>query len=711
MTGRIVATRVSGIRARAKHRAAGLLAGAIVLMATAAAAIDVIHLETGPIRGDQWTVDGLRVSLRLDGAEGVPSARVDLEMPSFLAGQPGARTVSLDCGRLEIDGVRMSCLQARIAGQPVIPILQGQALDLTFDRSKGVLEVVADALRLAGADGNGRLKWDLADGLWQSKVALNNVDPGRVRELLDGFDAELAKQVAEIGFDAGRLSLRGEASGGDGRPTRLTLSAQATGWALNNADGTLASEGLKARLELDLRCHGGECHGPVRLNFNAGQLFADPLFLDFDTAPLSLDARLGLHSAAHPMAWTLSEVKVDQSGVLNVGGELGWGRNGQGLSALRVDRFDLRLPVGFQNWVSPFLLDQGLDDLETTGRVEGHLSWEGGKLVSLGVRFDEVFLEDADQRFALYGMNGSLGFDRRQPVDSVLAWSGGSVGAINLGAARVQAHTAGGVMELIEATELPLLDGALVVEDFVLHGLDGTGPASWRFNGLLKPISLEALSTALQWPVMEGRFSGVIPTVRYSAGVIETEGVLLAQVFDGVVRIRELRMEDPFGVVPRVRSEVELEGLDMEQLTQTFDFGTISGTLDGYIRALELQNWRPARFDAGFRTRDDDSRDHRLSRRALADLTSVAGGPGGIASGGILGIFDSFAYDAIGVNCRLADGVCDMSGLGAKRGGGYYLMRGAGLPKVDVVGFARKVDWDVLINRLTEVRLDSLRIE
>jgi hypothetical protein len=66
-----------------------------------------------------------------------------------------------------------------------------------------------------------------------------------------------------------------------------------------------------------------------------------------------------------------------------------------------------------------------------------------------------------------------------------------------------------------------------------------------------------------------------------------------------------------------------------------------------------------------------------------------------------LSLFEDFAYDEIGLSCRLRDGVCDMDGVG-KAETGYYIVRGRGLPRVDVIGYNRRVAWEVLIGRLRD---------
>ena len=75
--------------------------------------------------------------------------------------------------------------------------------------------------------------------------------------------------------------------------------------------------------------------------------------------------------------------------------------------------------------------------------------------------------------------------------------------------------------------------------------------------------------------------------------------------------------------------------------------------------------------------------------------------------GQLIGIFDDFGYRRIGIACRLANEVCTMSGLGGSDGSqasnSFTIVQGSGIPRLDVVGFNRLVDWPTLVERLAAV--------
>jgi hypothetical protein len=173
-------------------------------------------------------------------------------------------------------------------------------------------------------------------------------------------------------------------------------------------------------------------------------------------------------------------------------------------------------------------------------------------------------------------------------------------------------------------------------------------------------------------------------------------------VFDGSVRVRRLSVADPFGVVPVLRADVDFRDLSLDALTSTFSFGNIQGKLQGRVHGLILKDWKPTAFDARFATPDDDDSRHRISQRAVENLASL-GGAGAVLSSTFLRLFEEFSYRRLGISCRLHNGVCDMDGV-APATRGYYIVEGGGLPpRIDVLGFNRRVDWDVLLGRARQI--------
>jgi len=280
-----------------------------------------------------------------------------------------------------------------------------------------------------------------------------------------------------------------------------------------------------------------------------------------------------------------------------------------------------------------------------------------------------------------------------------VAWQGGHVYKVTLGAGRAALHSEGRAVRLAEPLELPVFDGALQVGNLTAQDL-GTSQMRWSFDGRLLPVSVAAFSRAMDWPGMTGKISGVIPSVTYDRGVIGVDGALLVRAFDGDIVVHNMRLVQPFSAVPVLSAEVDVVNIDLTALTETFSFGKIEGRLGGAVKKLRMERWQPVAFEARFATPPGDRSRHRISQKAIDSLSSLGGGgAAGALSRSLLRFFEQFSYDRIGIGCRLRSGVCEMDGIGPAQGG-YYIVKGGGLPRIDVIGFNRRIDWDVLLARL-----------
>jgi len=166
--------------------------------------------------------------------------------------------------------------------------------------------------------------------------------------------------------------------------------------------------------------------------------------------------------------------------------------------------------------------------------------------------------------------------------------------------------------------------------------------------------------------------------------------------------VERLIVLQPFGDLPQLFADLRIFALDMKQLTDTFSFGRITGSLEGEVLGLHMINWHPVAFDAWLATPADDPRRHRISQRAVENLASVSGGPSAVLSSGVMALFDDFAYGRLGLRCRLENGVCVMGGVEDAENG-YYIVRGKWLPRIDVIGHRSRVDWERLVAQLKSI--------
>jgi len=122
------------------------------------------------------------------------------------------------------------------------------------------------------------------------------------------------------------------------------------------------------------------------------------------------------------------------------------------------------------------------------------------------------------------------------------------------------------------------------------------------------------------------------------------------------------------------------------------------------VLGLETFGLTPTTFDMKLATPAGDRSRHRISQRAVQSLSNIGGGGGGVASAlqsGFLRFFEEFRYNRIGLACKLRNDVCEMSGAGpAREGTGFYIVKGSGLPRIDIIGNNRRVDWPVFMSQV-----------
>jgi hypothetical protein len=213
-------------------------------------------------------------------------------------------------------------------------------------------------------------------------------------------------------------------------------------------------------------------------------------------------------------------------------------------------------------------------------------------------------------------------------------------------------------------------------------------------------MDLKQLTEALGWPAFDGKISGRIPGASLDAGVLTVDGLLSFEVFDGKIELGGVRVERPFGVLPSFAADLEVQNLDLQQLTSAFSFGRIAGRLDGYVHDLRLLDWSPVSFDAWLGTPERQSDSKQISRQAINSLTSIGGGGATAAlTGPLIRMFSNFSYRRLGMGCKLENYVCAIRGL-EDQDNSVLIMEGSGVPKLMIQVFNRRMDFPQLVANL-----------
>ncbi|MEO6968544.1 MAG: hypothetical protein ABI132_08885 [Rhodanobacteraceae bacterium] len=477
-------------------------------------------------------------------------------------------------------------------------------------------------------------------------------------------------------------------------PTRGAMLSGKLGVSNGGFDsrsGTLAGQQLGARGTFTLDTTASDAHLTFDGSLSGGQLLLGSLFAQLPPHPadLQVDAKIGARGIA------IDAMHFDDHDALSTDGKLGFDAQ-DNLVSLDLTRFDARLPAAYTRYGSAWLAAVGWKDLTTTGRLTGSIRLTNGEPVQFALQANDVALADGDGRIALTGLTGGLDWDARaaRPA-STLAWASLALNKLPFGAASVNFMSDASALTLAASAQIPLLGGDFSLQKLVWRPNAGKldrVAAAFAISG----IDFGAVSKLFGWPAFSGTLGGAVPGLHYNGDKIQLDGGLSVHAFDGFVDVTRLSLTHPFGVAPSLTADIDLRQLDLAQLTGVFDFGSITGRLDGKIADLNLVDWKPVAFDATLRADGGG----RISQRALKSLTEVGGG--GIAAGlqGIaLNLFKTFGYSRIGLSCVLRAQVCTMGGLDAQTDG-YTIVDGSGLPHISVIGHQREVDWPTLVDRL-----------
>jgi hypothetical protein len=662
-----------------------------VLCARGAHAVETLTLDLPEAQGAGWSARGVKVTLSI-AAEPL-RATLDIAQLTLPAPVGVLQSVSVRCDALRLERGAYACDDA-------LAVLDSRHRDRIALRGAFAWTPDTDALDVDAT-------FDGPAGESMRVRARVDGDDWRVAATTDGYPvAALAPWLGDVIAwspttpASGMLALVAEATGRGGALERLGVDARLDGLSFSAYDDRLATEALAGAVRLDVHAtEQGAWAVAAELRGEGGQAYADPWFVDAGTRPFVMQGS-GTLDAARTL--TLDTLAVDQPGVLRATGRAVADRDG--LRTLALDIADARLPGAYEVYLQPLLIGTVLDELETQGGARGRLEIEDGTPTRCELVLDRVYAEDRNGRFGVYGARGDVRWVRDTagppPVTSV-SYEGASLYGIPFDAGRVRLETAGSALRLLDTPlRAPLLDGALVVHTLALRGIGGEDVEA-DFDAVLEPVDVTRLTSALGWVPFSGTLSGRLPTLRYADGVLTLGGALEADVFGGSIAIDGVRIERPLGVLPALFADVRMRNIDLERLTSTFSFGRMTGRLHADVLGLEVLDWQAQRFDARVYTPEDDDSRHRISQRAVNSIASIGGGIAAGLQKGIMRLFDEFAYDRIDLGCRMRDQVCQMSGIAA-RGDGYYILRGKGLPRIDVVGYERSVSWPAFSSALVE---------
>ena len=673
-------------------------------LAVPAVAVESLHGRIAAISAEEWSISGLEFSIGLGDASLRGNVRIELlELPSA---ELSFADVFIDCGRVALSAAEFSCLAARYTvelpgvGRVRFP---GEAV---YERETGVTRFALRDIPVAGGMVAAR---GIAS---EESIDIQYSGDGLQLEGLAGIAERLAEESPGL-TAAGTASLSGTLKIRAGALSEASMKAELKDASLSNEAGTLVTDAMQARVDLSLTSSGGRWQFAVETSADGGEAYVEPVYANLGDSEVTFNAEG--HAAPDLADITLSKFVLTQGSVIEAAGNLRirMATDDSGiLVGGSVELKDSSVDAIYSGLLQVLLAGTAVGDLETAGTIAGTLELEDNDLSALHLSLRDLSADDSRNRFAIYGLNGVIhwdgpGSDIADAELTRLSWESASALNIPFGRSEVEAKLGDDDFELAKGLRVPTMGGALLINRLLLEDY-GKEDAGALLDAELEPIELAQLSGAFGWPAFSGSLSGRLPLLQYDGGVVTLGGTLSARAFDGDIEFADLRLEEPLGLVPRLYGDLTLRQLDLERLTDTFSFGLIQGRLSGEVTGLELVAWEPLAMDLHLFTPQDDPSRHRISQRAVENLASVGGGGAAAAlSSGFMKFFEEFSYDRIGIRCILEDGTCRMSGAGpagqGEFGQGYYIVKGSGLPRIDVVGYRHQVSWNALVRQLDNI--------
>ncbi|MCP5244979.1 MAG: hypothetical protein H6937_03020 [Burkholderiales bacterium] len=653
-----------------------------LLIFSASAAYSRFTLVLDDIKNPVFEAKSIRIQFN-NGFLGV--GRLEIDIAEINVQNYVLKNISLLCNTFQYNQKEILCKGGRVN----IPGLFSSPVSLQFLFDSSFLRIGLSPAK------NESWQFTLQQDktAWKGLLTINNGKLKAIAGLLSDNEQLPKPNGGEIN---GTIQFEGVESNLKAASIDLSIAA----FAFADHAGLHAGEGIELMLKSDLEYSSLHDHWRWQsdLYWSAGEVFWQPVYLtgnghhlrvhgivDNETVRL-LDSSLMLTGVGG----------FDFSGILN--------KSDNQLSTFQLKSEHIELSALFDHILKPFLRNTSFAEMEVDGSADFTFKLKKGVFSSLQIDLNDVSIIDSRDRFAFHRIDAHIPwrFDRTTVAD--INMMNGHLLHIPLGAVRVPLEINKFNLFLPQLA-LPVLDGVLSLEDFSAAYTDKGW--QWKFNSKLAPVTMAALTEALQIPQMHGTLSAFIPEVRYDGSNVLVNGVLQLNVFGGSVVIHNLKLIEPMGLAPHLKADIAMRDLELELLTRTFSFGKMEGRVDVDVGQLELTNWKPIHFNARlFSSPGDYSR--RISQAAIENISAL-GGEGAVVAiqRSFLRFFEEFRYSEIGWQCALRFNICYMGGIESEPQSRYTLVKGGGIPAITVRGYNREVGWQELIDRLRRITQEN----
>lgn len=520
------------------------------------------------------------------------------------------------------------------------------------------------------------------DQTTHAQISLRNLPAGWLQGLLatvwparvagGKLDADLALDVRDEGFQ----------SSGDVTFAELKYATPT---------GNVSAQGLNGRARFSL---DGASH-PAQLSLN-GNLHGGDLQMGKVQAKLPAhDVVLDLGASSERGGLAISHLRMDDADSLQLEGALAIDARGN-LQKLRLDHFQAHFPTAYDRYGQPWLDDLLESHPQITGQLEGHIDYAGENLRSFALHTDGLDIVGGAGSLQVNGLHGDLDWAAQgEKSPTTLSWNQLTLRQFTWASMQSHWRSREGMLSLQAPLELPIWKGQARLTKFEWR------PAAAKAERTdlavnVESVDLSAVSQALGWISFPGTLDGSISSMHWIGDRYALEGALTAKAFGGTATIDHLAVQQPLSATPALSGNVALHQIDLAPLSDTFNFGPMSGRLDGSITGLQLVGGTAVAFNASLLAQGGG----HISLRAANNLSVVTGGnPASGLQGAVMKLFKTASYKRMGLDVSLQDGICALRGLDGDASG-YSIVEGSGLPYMHVTGTQNRIEWPLLVRRL-----------
>ena len=580
--------------------------------------------------------------------------------------------------------------QAKLKSEYINPSFFSFSFSITDKQSQFNIE------NLRFEKGSLSLKAIEGGGEWAVTIKSKNIQLRTIRSFL----AEAGNSIDEL--TSGNLNADIKANGDLDGIQNIRTKAQFNKVSLQAKKGNLATESLGFKIDLQAKLEKGVWYWNNNVNIQQGEFYIAPIYIETRGGQVNLNASGFMSEKGNIKIQNATLIHADvfelkAEGVMQIKPEFS-------IDRVQVSTYVEDLNKFSTLYLSPFFEQTPFEGIELKGSIKSEVELDKSKISQVSTDFKHFTVIDNKQRISISNAEGKVNWSVNPDfvLPSHVHWDKLKIKAIPIESGQLQFLFRQKNIKLLEPSSIPLLGGFMDIKQFNWFRATTDEPKVF-FEGGIRELSLEQLTQAFGWTSLSGKLSGYIPGVDYENKTLKLKGELKVNVFDGVIKINKLASSGMFTDFSKFYMDMEIDNLDLSAITQKFKMGGIEGRVSGFVNNLYLENWQPVTFHAWLGTPDNDDSRHRISQKAVENIASIGGGGAAdLISKGFLRFFDTFGYDSLGFGCYLHQGVCQLMGVEAAEKG-YYIIKGGGLPRIDVIGYNPQLDWKVLMQRLSRI--------